>query len=235
MKKILFFSLLMTVLKLTASAQTVVEFVPSGGYTFPDHVNFFDAYGRLQGAANYGGSVLFNINRRFGIELLYNRLDDKYAIHNYGDSYQTPPLESGTAHINYILAGPVQYFYIPGSNIRPFVGAMLGAAVFSPEPKDYTSNTRFAWGAQMGANFNVSPRFGIRLSARLLSPVEGSDGSFYFGTFGNGAGNTYGGYSNIYQFGFNAGIIIGIGHVLPRPQRVIIHRPAPRRYYRYYP
>lgn len=232
MKKILLFSIIIVSFKLNSSAQTVVEFVPTGGYTFPDKVNFYDAYGRLEGAGNWGGSMLFNFNRRFGLELMYSRINANYGIYDYGPRDQSSVYEKGNAQINYFMAGPVQYFYIPGSSVRPFIGALIGAAYFSsPEPQDYSSNTKFAWGVQAGANFNVTPRVGLRLSARLLSPVESGD--FYFGTFGNGSG--YGGYSTIYQFGFNAGVIIGIGKILPRPHRIIIHRPQPRRYYRAYP
>ncbi len=226
MRKIVLLPVVLLMCCLHSVAQTNFEFIPSGGYTFPDQVDFYNSYGRIEGAVNWGGSLMFNVNRIFGIELMYNRIDAKSAIYNYGDR---TPLEQNNVGINYIMAGPVQSFNMRGS-VHPFIGALLGAAVFSPGPNDYSSNTKFAWGAQAGANIYVSPRLGIRLSGRLLSPVNGANGDFYFGNFGTGAGVST--YSSIYQFGFNAGLIIGLGRVLPAPKRrVFIHRPPPRRYY----
>lgn len=211
-------------------AQTSVELIPSAGYTFADHVNFYNRYGRIEGAPNWGGSLMFNVNRGFGIELMYNRIDAKSAIYNYGS--QTP-VEQNNVSINYIMAGPVQSFNMFGS-VHPFIGGLLGAAIFSPSPNDYSSNTKFAWGAKLGANIYVSPRLGIRLQGQLLSPVDGGNGGYYFGNFGNGSNVSS--YSSIYQFGFSAGLIVGLGRILPKPKpRVIIHRPPPPRRYYYSP
>jgi len=234
MKKILVLTIGSVFLAFCSFAQTSVEFVPSGGYSFQDRVNFYNGYGRIDEGLNWGGSFLFNVNRSFGIELMYNRMDTKYGLYNYGD-YQ--PFNKQNVAINYIMAGPVQSIYIPGSAIHPFIGALLGASVFSPGPVDNSSNTKFAWGAELGTNIYVSPRFGLRLKAQLLSPVEGADGGFYFGSFGSGGSVST--YSAIYQLSLNAGIIIGLGRILPKPQaRRIIYRhpaPGPRYYYRYSP
>jgi len=229
MKKIFLFSAMLMFIRLSSMAQTTIELIPSAGYTFADQVNFYNYYGRIEGAANWGGSLMFNVNRNFGIELLYQRIDAKSGLYDYG-SYH-PPFKQTDVGINYIMAGPVQSFNATGS-VHPFIGALIGAAVFSPGPDDYSSNTKFAWGAQAGANIYVSPRIGIRLKAQLLSPVEGGSGGFYFGSFGSGVG--YSTYSYIYQFGFSGGLIIGIGNILPTPKRrPVNHRrpPPPRRYY----
>ena len=215
--------------QLSSMAQTTIEIIPSGGYTFPDQVNFYDYYGRIEGAANWGGSLIFNVNRSFGIELMYQRIDAKSGLYDYGNGNQSPFKQTDVG-INYIMAGPVQSFNVMGS-VHPFIGALLGAALFSPGPDDYSSNTKFTWGAQAGANIYVNPRLGIKLKAQLLSVVDGGNGEFYFGSFGSGAGVST--YSSIYQFGFSAGLIIGLGNILPKPKpHVIIHRrPPPRRYY----
>jgi len=214
-------------------AQTSIELIPSGGYTFPDQVNFYDTYGRIEGVANWGGSLQFNVNRNFGIELMYNRMDAKSGLYRYSNTTQAP-ISQQQLGINYIMAGPVQSFGFPGSPVHLFFGGMLGAAIFSPSPTDYSSNTKFAWGLQGGTNGSVSPRFGIRLKAQLLSPVDGAGGSFYFGNVGYGAGVST--YSSVYQFGFSAGLIIGMGRILPTPRprpAVQYHRPPPPRYYYY--
>jgi hypothetical protein len=233
MKKLFLVSLASVFFAFHSFAQTSLELIPTGGYTFQDRVNFYNTFGRLDEGINWGGSLLFNVNNRFGVELLYNHMDTKTGIYNYG--VQTPVSQQNVG-IDYIMAGPVPSIYIPGSAIHPFLGILLGAAVFNPGPNDYSSNTKFAWGAELGTNIYVSPRLGIRLKAQLLSPVEGADGALYFGNFGGGV--SYSGYSEIYQFSLNAGLIIGLGRVLPKPRpRVFIHRPppGPRYYYNYPP
>ena len=66
-------------------AQTTVDFIPSVGYTFSDRTNFGGGYGRVDGAANYGASLMFNVNRRFGVELLYDHMGTTSGIYTYGD------------------------------------------------------------------------------------------------------------------------------------------------------
>ncbi|MBS1598966.1 MAG: outer membrane beta-barrel protein [Bacteroidetes bacterium] len=229
MKKLFLLSMTLVIIRMNSTAQTTIEIIPSGGYTFADQVNFYNYYGRIESAPNWGGSLMFNVNRNFGIELMYQRIDASSGLYDYGNTYH-PPFKTTDVGINYIMAGPVQSFN-PAGSVHPFIGALLGAAVFNPGPDDYSSNTKFAWGAQLGANVYVSPRIGIRLKAQLLSPVETGNGGFYFGSFGSGVGNST--YSSIYQFGFSGGLIIGLGNILPAPKhRVIIHRrPPPRRYY----
>jgi hypothetical protein len=228
MKKTCALIVLSLIVGFCSSAQTNFELIPTGGFTFQDRINFYNNYGRIDEGLNWGGSLLFNVNQRFGVELMYNRMDTKSGLFNYGSQAPTTQQDVG---INYILAGPVSSIYIPGSTVHPFFGAMLGAAVFSPGPSNYSGNTQFAYGAEMGTNIYMSPRFGLRLKAQLLSSVGGA--GYYSGAYGSGA-NVYS-YSDIYQFSFNAGIIIGLGTVLAKPRPpVIIHRPPPP-YYRYSP
>jgi hypothetical protein len=232
MKKILFLLSACLVFKAGTYAQTTIEFIPTGGYTVPDQVNFYNTYGRIEGAGNWGGSLQFNVNRNFGIELLYNRMDAQSGIYDYHYNNQSnPPISQQKVGINYFMAGPVQSFGFPGSPVHLFFGGLLGAAVFSPNPIDNSSNTKFAWGFEAGTNVYVSPRFGIRLKAQLLSPVD--NGGFYFGNFGYGGSAGYYSYASIYQFGFSAGFIIGLGSIIPapRPRPATQGRPPAKRYY----
>ena len=232
MKKLLLLSSALIALRLTSMAQTSLELIPSAGYTFPDQVNFADHYGRIEAAVHYGGSLMFNASRNFGIELMYQRSEASSGLYDYGDVSHVP-FEKSNVVINYIMAGPVSS--ITAGPVRPFIGVLLGAAVFNPGPVDLSSNTKFAWGAQAGMNLYVSNRVGIRIKAQMLSPVQGSGGGFYFGNFGSAA--VYSTYSSsyIYQFGFSAGLIFGIGNIIPpKKPRVIIHRPPPAHHYYYY-
>jgi len=217
---------------ITSFAQTAVEIVPFGGYTFASRNDFYDynTFGRIDGGFNVGASMRFNINRNVGIEVLYNHMNTFSNLYDYryGDK-----IAGGNLGFDYIMIGPVQSFNIPGSTVRPFIGAMLGAAVLTPEEgAGYSSDTKFAAGFQLGTNIYVSPRVGLQLKAQLLSPVDAAGGGFYFSNFGGGGGIDT--YSSIYQFSLNAGLIIGLGQVLPEQ---VYHRPARRpgpRYHRFY-
>jgi hypothetical protein len=211
-------------------SQTSVEFIPQAGYTFASRSDFYDSYGRINGALNLGGSVKFNLNRAFGIEVLYDHMNTQSGLYQYG--YNGSKLAGGDLAIDYIMIGGVQSFTIPNSTVRPFIGAFLGAAVFTPGASNYNNDTKFAVGVQLGTNIYVSPRVGLQLKAQLLSPVDAADGGFYFSNYGGGGGIST--YSDIYQFSLNAGLIIGLGRILPEPvYHHRTYRPRPR-YYRYY-
>jgi len=72
MKKWILLSGLMCCMFVVSFAQSSVEFIPTGGYTFADKLNFANSFGRVDAAFNYGGSFQFNFNRNFGIEVAYN-------------------------------------------------------------------------------------------------------------------------------------------------------------------
>jgi hypothetical protein len=230
MRKIIFTVALAVFVASCSWAQTSVELIPTAGYTFASRTDFYDSYGRINGGLNLGGSLKFNLNRSFGMEVLYSHMNTQSGLYEYG--YGGNKLSGGDLALDYIMLGGVQSFGIPNSTVRPFLGAFLGAAVLTPGTADYSNDTKFAVGVQLGANIYVSPRLGLQLKAQLLSPVDAAGGDFFFSNFGSGGGIST--YSSIYQFSLNAGLIIGLGQVLPeqiysRPAR----RPGPR-HYRYY-
>jgi hypothetical protein len=231
MKKLVLLGGLLCCIFVAGFAQSSVEFIPLGGYTFADKLNFSNAFGRIDAGFNYGGSFQFNFNRHIGLELMYNRMQVPAKLYNYGALPGDIPLYQTNAGINYIMAGPVSSFPLEGSPVSLFFGADLGAAIFTPSPNSFSSNAAFAYGLQMGTNIYVDPRFGIRLSARLLGTAPTN---YYFGY-----PYYYGSYYNnpaLVQFGFNVGFIIGLGQVLPayqKPQRHYRAPPPPRRYYYY--
>jgi opacity protein-like surface antigen len=235
MKKLILLSGVFCCLMGTAFAQSSIEFIPMGGYTFGDKLQFNNSFGQVSTAWNYGGSIQFNLNRHFGIEVMYNRMDVTAKMYNYGAFPGDAPIYQTNAGINYIMVGPNASFPLPNSPVSLFLGASLGAAIFSPSPQDFTSNAKFAYGLQAGANIYITPQFGIRLSGRLLgtAPADG----YYFGQWGEPGGGGYYNYNpGLVQFGFNVGFIVGLGRVLPadqQKQRATRHARPPRKYYYY--
>ncbi|HLZ85705.1 MAG TPA: hypothetical protein VKQ52_00640 [Puia sp.] len=211
-------------------AQTSVELIPTAGYTFANRTDFYNTYGRISDGFSYGGSIKFNVNRSFGIEVLYSHMNTTTGLYYYGPD-QTP-VGQYNLKFDYIMAGPIESFTIPNSTVRPFIGALLGAAIMTPDMSSgYSTDTRFAVGFQLGTNIYLSPRVGIQLKAQLLSPVDGAGGGFFVSNYGGGGGIDT--YSSIYQFSLSGGIIIGLGRVLPAQVYHPARRPRPR-YYRYY-
>jgi hypothetical protein len=235
MRKFLMILPLAVLLALHTFAQTQVELIPTAGYTFPSRTDFYDTYGRINSGLNFGGSLKFNLNRSFGIELLYNHMNTQSGLYEYG--YGGDKLAGGDLRLDYYMIGGVESFNIPNSTVKPFIGAFLGAAVLSPgtsPENNYSNDTKFAMGVQLGTNIYVSPRVGLQLKAQLLSPVDDAGGGFYFSNYG--AGTSIDGYSSIYQFSLNAGLIIGLGQVLPEQvyRRSYRSRARPRPYRYYY-
>jgi hypothetical protein len=233
MKKWILLSGLMCCLFCVSFAQSSIEFIPTGGYTFADKVNFSNTFGRVEAGFNYGGSFQFNFNRHLGIEMAYNRMQVPAKLYNYGAIPGDNPVYQTSAGINYIMAGPVSRFPLPESPVSLFMGADLGAAIFTPSPNSFSSNAAFAYGFQAGADIFVDPQVGIRLSARLLGTAPTSSG-YYFGYWGD-PGGSYITTPGLVQFAFNAGIIIGLGKPLPAYQHPARQpRPVhPRKYYYY--
>ena len=156
------------------------------------------------------------------------------SLYNYGAVPGDVPIYQTSAGINYIMAGPVSRFPLPESPVSLFMGADLGAAIFTPSPNSFSSNAAFAYGFQAGADIFVDPRFGIRLSGRLLGTAPTSSG-YYFGDWGD-PGGYYISNPGLVQFAFNVGIIIGLGKELPEyhKQARPPHGPRPPRKYYYY-
>ncbi len=69
MKKWILLSGIMCCMFGISFAQSSIEFIPTGGYTFGDKLDFANTFGRIDAAFNYGGSFQFNFNRHMGIEI----------------------------------------------------------------------------------------------------------------------------------------------------------------------
>ena len=230
MRKIVLILPLILGLMARSMAQTSVELLPNIGYTFADRNDFYSTYGRISDALSYGGSIKFNVNRSFGFEVLYNHMNTTAGLYYYGS--EAPAAQPYNMKLDYIMAGPIASFTIPNTTVRPFVGALLGAAIMTPDASSgYQQDTRFAVGMQLGTNIYFSPRIGIQLKAQLLSPVDDAGGSIFFSNYGSGGGLST--YSSVYQFSLSGGLIIGLGRVLPSQQYRPARRPGPR-YRRYY-
>lgn len=180
-----------------------------GGYTFRDRfplggtygfggINYYYTEGEIKESAHFGGGLEFEFRPNMAVEIYYQNQPTTGSIR-----FSNWDATSGDVSVNYLMLGGLRY--APFSDkVKGFGGLLLGAAWAD---SNYGSSTKFAWGGRLGLFITPSDRFGIRLGAQLLSPVQGAGGGLYFGTGGASAGVST--YSTIYQFGFFGGISIG--------------------------
>src|SRR5271163_3416091 len=147
MKKISIVILLTVISTSTILAQTTFDLIPSGGYTFSDRTSFGDSYSRINGAGNLGASLMFNVNRRFGVELMYDHMSTTSGLYEYGTG---ATISQGNLSADYIMLGLVPYLGDPNAPVRPFFGALMGAGIFTPGVDGSPTDTKFTLGAELG-------------------------------------------------------------------------------------
>jgi hypothetical protein len=162
MKKRIFHCAFIICISHFSIAQASIEFIPFSGYTAGYQMSFFNEYqtgvtniiGRLDGGFNYGGSVLFNKTRRFGIELLYNRLQTPAKLYDADAIAGSPPYYKTSAGINYIMAGLVTNFPLQhspsNSPVNIFFGFDLGISLTTPSPNVVQFKCQFCHGPANG-------------------------------------------------------------------------------------
>lgn len=67
----------------------------------------------------------------------------------------------------------------PGEWVRPYLSAGIGAARLSPDAPGYASDTVFAFGLGLGAQFFPESRVGLRLEVRGLGAVLDNDSDVF--------------------------------------------------------
>lgn len=183
-----------------------------GGYTFKDRFSLSGTYNgytyqeaAINESAHFGAGLEFEVRPNKAVELYYQN----QATTGYIES--TFSRNEIDVSVNYAMLGGLGY--APFSDlVKGYGGILLGAAWMN---SDFGSSTKVAWGGRLGLLISPNERFGIRLGAQVLSPIQGAGGGLYFGTGGAGAGVST--YSTIYQFAFMGGIAIGMSGGGSRP------------------
>lgn len=206
---------IVTLVGIEAAAQTM-RINLYGGYTFRDRFPIggsYPGYGNawtyqeaaINESAHFGGGLEFELRPNQAIEIYYQNQPTTGYIRTNLEEFDTD------LTVNYAMLGGLGYK--PFNDIvQGFGGLLLGAGWVD---SDFGSSTKFAWGGRLGVLISPNERFGIRLGAQLLSPIQGAGGGVYFGTGGAGAGVST--YSTIYQFSFMGGVAIGLAGGGSRP------------------
>lgn len=170
-----------------------------GGYTFRDRINFSNAYTYINAGGMWGASIEGVNAQGTGLEIVY-----QYQSTNTPTTIYIPSqtINSSTV-ISYLLLNFEQY-YMANPKIQPYGGLGLGAAFYKSDYQNSTSETKFAWDIKAGVKFKMSPAFGIKIGAQLLSSSQATGNAFYYGY-------VYTTYATILQFSFTGGLVFDFG------------------------
>jgi hypothetical protein len=106
----------------------------------------------------------------------------------------------------------VEYFHIgglvekPAGKASPFFLFTLGATRFAPKDVNLDDEWRFSIAAGLGTKIYASERFGVRLQARALMPMQFSGGGLWCGTGGCDVG--VGAGIQMFQIDASAGLFL---------------------------
>ena len=162
---------------------------------------------RIEGSQNFGGGL--GMNTPVGL-VEFNYMGYSSNIDQYGGP-ELPGLDlPQSIKINYYQLGVLKTI-MEDEKFIPYGLISLGAANFNPEVES-TNYWAFSLSLGLGIRYFFTPKFGIRLQARLLMPM-------YFGGIGMGCGIGTGGSScgggayfgvDIFQGDFTGGVVFKI-------------------------
>ena len=191
-------------------------------YVFDDRFDSYYDYnantgysGKITGGFQWGLGLEYMLKPTYGLELYYMHQDTKAPTTYYKTTGTAAERGWKTADIdlslNYIMVGGARYV-LNNPKVNPYFGLSAGACIIdgkNPEDGHSGNATKFAWGFRGGVLLNASEKIGLKLTASLLSAVQGAGGGLYFGTGGAGAGVST--YSSMYQFALGGNLVIQLG------------------------
>lgn len=223
MKSILLLSII--VLPATTLFAQHIRLNAYGNYVFDDRVEAYNTssnyfQGTIQGGLLWGGGIEVQVHEYYAIEVLYLRQDTKAPVQFYDINSFSEKNGTVDMNIDWIMAGGMRALSPDKTKIEPFAGCLMGVALINaenPETNSSANATKFAWGIRIGSNFWLTDRLAVKVNANLLSAVQASGGSLYFGA--GGAGTSVTGYSSMTQFSLGGGLVLQFGSGTPRHKK----------------
>jgi opacity protein-like surface antigen len=187
-----------------------LELVGFAGYHVASNINFYGAnfntgHATIDGSASYGAALRFKVRPGEAGELMWIYVPTNAHV------YSTLGNGDSTLTINYFQIGGSKSFR--ADRLEPYLGATLGAAIFSPgalrvNGVAYSGSDiwRFAFTLGGGLKIWLIEQLAIQLDARMMAPVWFSSATFYSGP----AGAFYGvsGGIPVVEGNFTGGIVI---------------------------
>ena len=180
------FVLLTVVLPVSLFAQKA-EISVLGGWMWSSKVETSEGDIKVSDPANFEAAIGFYVAPMTQAELSYTYVKVATSIDpNVGSLIPAGHLTDIDMH--YFLVSGLREVKIQNEKVVPYVLGSLGAVYAHPSGSLYEDVWRFAVGFGGGAKIHLSERFGLRLQARLLLPIDFSEVGFWFGTGGASVG-----------------------------------------------
>jgi outer membrane protein W len=185
-----------------------IEITPSYGYQFGTKLNYGPNYLKMKDSDQFGVTLGYETYDDMMIEVSYIHQGTELRIRDN----QIAPIESRVSDlaVDWIQIGSTRYF--TNDNIKPFFGAGLGVAIFSPKNENYdvvnralNSSTEFAFSFKTGVNIMFSEHVGLNLQGNLMFPVQW--GGFYVSGGSGGVSSGASVSSTTIIGGFSGGLV----------------------------
>jgi hypothetical protein len=158
-----------------AHAQTRrVEISPFVGAQFGGGIQSRPGRLEIEPGLAYGAIVDVRVRPDATIQMLYGRQDTDLEFES-SDLFFPQTVRAGLAVEYYHLGGAVEF---GEGRLRPYFALTVGATRFDPKVEGVGSEWRFSIGSGLGFKTYVSPRFGLRLEARVWPTFLQTSGGF---------------------------------------------------------
>jgi hypothetical protein len=183
------------------SAQSI-QLTPYSGYTFSSSTNIDGGKAKISGGHTFGGIFTFVISDYYDVEILYSRHINEVSARS---TFFTEDFRSEAAY-NYILGGINRAYPLPGTGLKFHGGTKIGAAILTFNDGDYSTQTNFAVGLEVGMTYLVNDFIGLRLGANVKAPITGTGVNLWWGS-GSGPQVGLSSWAPIVQFNLLGGLV----------------------------
>jgi hypothetical protein len=173
-----------------ANAQPKFQVSALAGYQMLGKLTIASGKLDINDSEVYGAALTYLVRPDVGVELQYSFQPTQLSYEPFGS---TPESVLYKMDVHYLQLG-ASYQREFNSKLTGFGGLSLGAVNFSPKSASISDNWKFAFAGTLGLKYFINPKFGIRLQAQGLFPVQWAGAGFFVGTggvdFGVSAGTT---------------------------------------------
>jgi len=176
--------------------------IPFYGYQSGGTISTYNGELRIDDSPTYGVTIEWPFGGDTAAHFLFIRQDTSFSQTINGSVDTSKDLSDIT----------IDYYHLGGTKLiaegvmDSFVSGSLGVTHFSPESAEYGSEDVFSLSFGLGADKQFNKRIGFRIEARLLLPIQFSNGSVYCGP--NGCVGGVSGGTTLIQGDITAGLII---------------------------
>ena len=190
-----------------------IEITPYYGWQWTGSIPLYNTPGyyssqsaKVTDKANYGVRLGYNLPTGMTVEFEWNHTNVDLSFRDEDGVRGTVPISA-----NYYWLGFLRE--LQEGPVVPYGIFNIGAANFKNTGEGGQNTTAFAVGFGAGVKYFMNDRIGLRLQARIYSPMQfgGVSVGCGIGTGGAGCGSGVSSYSAIIQGDFTGGIILKLG------------------------